>query len=64
MGMPVLLGMIYGLLIWLMAYYIVLPVVNPALLSTYTPSFIIQNIIFGVVTGLFYASIRPDPYHE
>ena len=64
MGMPVLLGLIYGLLVWLLAYYIILPTVNPVLLNTYQPSFIIQNIVYGIVTGLFYAAVRPDPYHE
>lgn len=61
-GTPVLVGMIYGMLIWMAAYFVVLPIANPALLDTYQPSFIIQNLVYGVVAGLVYAKLRPAPY--
>lgn len=61
-GVPVLAGLIYGMALWALAYFVVLPFVNPALLDTYAPSFIIQHIIYGVVTGLIYAQLRPAPY--
>ena len=61
-GTPVLVGMIYGILIWMAAYFVVLPIANPALLDTYQPSFIIQNLVYGVVAGLAYAKLRPAPY--
>jgi hypothetical protein len=59
---PVLVGLIYGLLLWLAAYFIVLPIVNPLLLEMYAPAFIIQHLAYGLVTGLVYMWLRPEPY--
>src|SRR5262249_44442364 len=53
-GAQVLAGLIYGMALWVLAYFIVLPIVNPALLDTYAPSFLIQHLVYGVVTGLVY----------
>jgi hypothetical protein len=61
-GVPVVAGLIYGLMLWVLAYFVVLPILNPALLDTYAPSFIIQHLVYGVVTGLIYAQLRPAPY--
>jgi len=61
-GAQVLSGLIYGMLLWMLAYFVVLPIVNPALLDTYAPSFIIQHLVYGVVTGLIYSELRPAPY--
>jgi hypothetical protein len=61
-GTPVLVGMIYGLMIWMLAFFVILPALNPALLDTYQPSFIIQNLVYGMVTGLVYTKLRPAPY--
>jgi len=61
-GAPVLAGLMYGMMLWVVAYFVVLPILNPALLDTYAPSFIIQHIVYGVVTGLLYAQLRPAPY--
>lgn len=62
-GVPVLGGMLYGLLIWALAYFVVVPVLNPALLDTYGPSFVIQHLVYGMVTGLLYSQLRPAPYN-
>ena len=61
-GMPVWIGVTYGIMIWMLAYFVVLPLANPSLLATYAPSFIIQNIVYGIVTGLLYTQLRPSPY--
>lgn len=61
-GVPVVAGLIYGLMLWVLAYFVVLPILNPALLDTYAPSFIIQHLVYGVVTGLIYAQLRSAPY--
>jgi uncharacterized membrane protein YagU involved in acid resistance len=61
-GAPVLAGLIYGMLIWLVAYFVVLPLLNPALLDIYAPAFIIQHVVYGVVMGLCYMLLRPEPY--
>lgn len=58
-GIPMVSGMIYGLGIWLIAYFIVLPLANPTLLSIYAPGFIIQNLVYGTVLGLLYGMLRP-----
>jgi hypothetical protein len=63
-GTPLLTGLIYGMLIWMVAYFIVLPFLNPLLLETYAPAFIFQHLVYGAVTGLFYRWLRPLPYRE
>lgn len=63
-GVPVLAGLVYGMVLWMVAYYIILPAMDAPLLQAYAPAFIIQHIVFGVVTGLVYTWLRPDPYHE
>jgi hypothetical protein len=61
-GMPVVTGLVYGLLVWLVAYFVALPVADPWLLDSYAPAFIIQHIVYGSVTGLCYSWLRPSPY--
>ena len=63
-GTPVMAGLVYGLLIWMVAYFVVLPLVNPVLLEVYAPAFIIQHVVYGVVLGLVYMWLRPQPYHS
>jgi uncharacterized YccA/Bax inhibitor family protein len=61
-GTYVLAGLIYGMLVWLLAFFVVLPLFNPALLESYAPSFIVQHLVYGAVTGLVYTVLRPEPY--
>jgi hypothetical protein len=61
-GMALLTGMIYGMLIWLLAYFVILPQIDAALLETYVPAYIVQHIVYGVVTGLHYTWLCPHPY--
>ena len=63
-GTPVMAGLVYGLLIWMVAYFVVLPLVNPVLLEVYAPAFIIQHVVYGVVLGLVYMWLRPEPYQS
>jgi hypothetical protein len=63
-GTPIMAGLVYGLLIWTAAYFVVLPLFNPALLEVYPPAFIIQHVAYGVVLGLVYMWLRPEPYHS
>jgi uncharacterized membrane protein YagU involved in acid resistance len=58
-GIPIVTGLIYGLAIWLLAYFVFLPLMNPVLLNVYAPSFIIQNITYGVTLGMLYSYLRP-----
>jgi hypothetical protein len=63
-GTPLMAGLIYGMLIWLVGYFIVLPLINPLLRNgTYAPSFIVQHLVYGAVTGLLYTWLRPQPYN-
>jgi uncharacterized YccA/Bax inhibitor family protein len=61
-GVPVLTGMTYGLLIWLFAYFILLPRLDPVLRETYLPAYIVQHIVYGMVTGLLYSWLCPHSY--
>ena len=62
LGVPELTGLTYGMLIWLVDYFVVAPVLSPLLLQIYAPALIIQNIVYGAVTGLLYSVLRPQPY--
>jgi hypothetical protein len=61
-GLALLTGMIYGMLIWLLAYFVILPQIDSALLETYVPAYIVQHIVYGLVTGLLYTWLCPHPY--
>lgn len=50
-GVPMLTGLVYGLLTWMVAYFVVIPALSPQLLAVYAPAFIIQHIVYGVVAG-------------
>ncbi len=61
-GIPEVAGLAYGVLIWMMAFFIVIPVVSPLLLQIYAPALIIQHLVYGAITGLLYSLLRPQPY--
>lgn len=63
-GTPILTGLIYGMTVWMAAYFVVLPIFDPALLDGYAPAFIVQHLVYGLVTGLVYSWLRPYPYHS
>jgi hypothetical protein len=58
-GVPVVSGLVYGLAIWFFAYFMILPAMNSGLLNVYAPSFVIQNLTYGVVLGMIYSYLRP-----
>jgi hypothetical protein len=62
LGVPETAGLAFGMLVWLAAYFVVLPLLAPALLGIYAPALIIQYLVYGAVTGLAYALLRPQPY--
>lgn len=62
MGSPIVAGLIYGMFVWFVAYFVILPVTNPELLDMYAPVFILQHIVYGMVTGLAYLRLRHVPY--
>ena len=51
-----------GLLIWMFAYFILLPRLDPVLRETYLPAYIVQHIVYGMVTGLLYSWLCPHSY--
>jgi len=63
-GTAVLIGLCYGILIFLGAYFLVLPIANPTLHDSYMAPFVAQNMIFGICLGIFYTWLRPQPYEE
>jgi hypothetical protein len=60
-GVPAVTGLTYGLLIWLVAY-LVAPALIPQLMVVAAPAFIIQHIVYGTLTSLVLAVLRPQPY--
>jgi hypothetical protein len=61
-GLAEVAGLAYGLLIWLMAFFVVIPMLIPLLRQIYEPALIIQHLVYGAVTGLLYSMLRPQPY--
>ena len=63
-GLPVYSGLAYGLWLWVASYFVVLPALGVRLTETYAVPFLVQYVIYGVVTGLLYIWLSPEPYHE
>jgi hypothetical protein len=63
-GVPEVAGVAFGFLIWAAAYFVVLPVAAPGLLSIYAPALLIQHLVYGASTGLVYAWLCPRPYAQ
>lgn len=61
-GMPMLFGLCYGLVIFVIAYFLILPVLNVTLLDSSQPPVLAQNMIYGICLGLFYTWLRLEPY--
>jgi hypothetical protein len=63
-GLPIYVGLCYGMLIFFVAYFVILPGVNPAIVqnSAGMGPLIAQNLVFGLVLGIFYTWVRPEPY--
>ena len=61
-GVPEMAGLVFGLVAWLVAYFVVLPLLAPALLEIYAPALIVQYLVYGAVTGLAYGVLHPQPY--
>jgi len=60
-GVPAVTGLALGLLVWLAAY-LATPALAPYLMAVAAPAFILQHIVYGLVTGLVYSVLRPQPY--
>ncbi len=63
-GTPILIGLCYGILIFLVAYFFMLPRINPTLRDSLQAPFVAQNVVFGVCLGILYTRLRPQPYEE
>ena len=63
-GAPIVAGLIYSMLIWFVAYFIFLPIINPTLLDMYAPNFIFQHLAYGLVLGIVYMILRSVPYND
>lgn len=61
-GLPIYVGLSYGVIVFFVAYFILLPFLNPTLRASYIPALVAQNIIFGMCLGVFYTLLRPQPY--
>ena len=59
---PEVAGLVYGMLIWLVSFFLVIPIVCPLLRQIDGPTLIIQHMVYGAITGLLYALLRPEPY--
>jgi hypothetical protein len=60
-GAPAVSGLVFGLLLWLVAY-LALSTLLPQLMAISAPAFIIQHIGFGTALSMAYARLRPQPY--
>ncbi|MDQ2997954.1 MAG: hypothetical protein M3R61_12990 [Chloroflexota bacterium] len=53
-GLPVVAGLVFGLLLWLGAY-LALPALLPQLIAFYAPAFIMQYIVYGTSPAWYIA---------
>lgn len=63
-GTFVLVGLIYGLLVWFVSYIAIIPVLNPKILETSWPNLGIGYLVYGAITGLLLTMIHPIVYRE
>lgn len=61
-GLPVYAGLVYGLVIFFIAYFLILPTINPMLSDSAMGPLIAQNVVFGMCLGVLYLLVRPVPY--
>jgi uncharacterized membrane protein YagU involved in acid resistance len=61
-GLPIYAGLVYGMLIFFVAYFVILPLVNPEFANYSMGPLIAQNVVFGIFLGIFYMMVRPKPY--
>lgn len=61
-GLPIYAGLAYGLIVFFVAYVIILPILNPVVRQNYVSSLVVQNVTFGLFLGIFYIMLRPKPY--
>ncbi len=61
-GLPVMIGLCYGLLIFIIAFFVVLPYANPMLTESDMVPVLVQNMVFGMCLGFLYILVRPEPY--
>lgn len=57
LGLPFLVGGVYGLAVWGLAY-LVLPHVNPIMAGSEKPAFVLGHIAYGVMVGVVYAQLH------
>jgi hypothetical protein len=62
-GVPVVSGLVFGMLLWLAAYLVV-PAQLPQLLAIAAPGFIVVYMVYGTVTGLLHGLLHRQPYAE
>ena len=64
-GLPMYIGMMYGLLLFIVGYFGVLAGIDPALLASSTgmAPLLAHTVAFGICLGLCYTLVRPMPYH-
>ena len=63
-GLALLLGLCYGIGIFIGAYFVALPTIDPPLTEAVLAPFLAQNLVFGLCLGSLYGWLRPQPYHE
>jgi hypothetical protein len=59
-GVPAVTGLTFGLLIWLAGY--VVAALLPQMMLVFAPALLIQYIVYGIITGLVLAVLRPQPF--
>jgi hypothetical protein len=65
-GLPMYVGLVYGIMIFLVDYCIILPLSHPLLVASSAgmgPR-LAQDLVFAVCLGLGYTLLCPTPYCE
>ena len=57
-------GLVYGLLIFMIACFVLLPTVDPTLVASSAAmgSVLLQTMVYAMCLGLFYTLVQPAAY--
>ena len=63
-GLPMYVGLVYGLLIFMIAYFGLLPTIDPTLVASSAgmAQVALQSMVYAMCLGLFYTLVQPAPY--
>lgn len=57
-------GVIYGVAVWAMMWFVMLPLIDPLMLNLNGPTFLIGHMMWGGALGLLWSRVAPHPHQH